>query len=392
MSADRVAHLARLAQAPERRILGLMSGTSLDGIDAALVRVGGSGPDTRITLEGFVSTPFEPDLRAALRQGLHGSVREVCELDFAFGEALAAASLACLAELGVDPGEVDLIASHGQTLWHVDPFQQGTPSTLQVGSPAVLAARTGCVVISDFRSADIAHGGRGAPLVSYLDHCLFARPDEVTLLQNVGGIANVTVVTPRIEDVLAFDTGPGNVVIDAVAQALLQDPAGYDQDGQHSARGAVDEALLARLLEHPYFALEPPKSTGREVFGGPYLEALVAGYPADRRQDLLATAVQFVARTIAAAYRRFVFPRWTPQRVWVSGGGAHNRTLMRDLRELLPELEVQSLDAADVGFSSDAKEAVAFAVLANETVQSRPSNVPAATGARRPAILGSITL
>jgi len=387
-----IERLSRIAAAPSRRILGLMSGTSLDGIDAALVRVAGSGPETHVELEGFRSYPFEPELRAELQRGLDGSVADVCQLDFAFGEALARASLRCLDELGVAPDTVDLIASHGQTLYHVDPSQPGTPSTLQVGSAAVLRQRTGCIVIHDFRSADVAVGGRGAPLVPYLDHCLFARPGEVSLLQNIGGIANVTVVTESIADVLAFDTGPGNVVIDAACRALLGDPAAFDQDGQHSREGAVDEALLERLLGHPYFALDPPKSTGREVFGAAFTTPLLRDYPVARRVDLLATLVHLVARSIADAYRRFVLPRWEVERVWVSGGGAHNLTLMSALREALPGLQIRSFDEANVGFSADAKEAVAFALLANETVQSRPSNVPAATGATRPVVLGSITV
>ena len=391
---SRVDELLRLARAPSRRIVGLMSGTSLDGIDAALCDVSGSGTATRVELLAFETFPFPAPLRRRVLEAIEGgSPADVCELDFLLGDVFADAVEGIAARAGIPLGAIDLVASHGQTLWHVDRSQGEVPSTLQVGQPAVITERTGRIVISDFRPRDIAAGGGGAPLVAYVDHCLFARPDRVTALQNIGGIANVTVVTERPEDVLAFDTGPGNVLVDEVCRELLQDEAGFDQDGKYSALGEVDRALLERLMAHEYLHLAPPKTTGREVFGVEMARALIADYHRERLIDLLATMVRFTAASIARAYREHVLPRFERlDEVLVSGGGAHNPTLMRGLQEELPGIPVRHMDQAGLPFGADAKEAVAFAILANETIQGRASNLPAATGARRPVILGKITL
>jgi anhydro-N-acetylmuramic acid kinase len=289
------------------------------------------------------------------------------------------------------------VASSGQKIYHIDRSQGGVPSTLQVGEGSVIAERTGAIVVCDFRTRDVAAGGAGAPLVPYVDFCLFAREGEVRALQNIGGIANVTVVPPpdRPEQVLAFDTGPGNMIIDAVAKELRQDEAAYDKDGQFSALGEVDERLLQRLLAHPYLDLEPPKTTGREVFGAEFSRVLIEEYDPNRLIDLLATVTKFTAETIVRAYRRWILSRGKLAEAIISGGGAYNRTLLRHLRELLAEdsVPVRSFDEIkDIGFPGKAKEAVAFAVLANETVQGRASNLPRATGARRPAILGKIVI
>jgi anhydro-N-acetylmuramic acid kinase len=287
------------------------------------------------------------------------------------------------------------VASHGQTIHHVD-RSTGRPSTLQVGEPAVIAERTGRIVVADFRTRDIAAGGGGAPLVAYVDHCLLARPGRTVLLQNIGGIANVTVVTPDPARVVAFDTGPGNVLIDEVCRELTGDDAAFDKDGGLSALGEVDQALLAELLRHDYLRLTPPKTTGRELFGADMVHAMIDAYDRDRLIDLLTTLVHFTACSIAAAYREHVLPGLTPRatEAIVSGGGVHNLTLMRVLADELARdgLAVRSFDDLGLGFSAKAKEAVAFAILANETVQGRASNLPAATGARRPVIQGKIVI
>ena len=390
----RIADLTRIAAAPSRRIVGLMSGTSLDGIDAALCQVSGSGSATRVELLAFETLPFPPAVRRRVLEAIEdGTPAEVCELDFVLGDVFADAVEAIAARAAVPLDAIDLVASHGQTVWHVDRTQGEVPSTLQLGQAAVIAERTGRIVVSDFRTRDVAAGGGGAPLVAWADWCLFSRPGQVTLLQNIGGIANVTVVTERPEDVLAFDTGPGNVLIDEVCRELLQDEAGFDRDGQYSALGEVDRALLERLMAHEYLHLPPPKTTGREVFGVPMARALIADYDRERLIDLLATTVRFTAASIARAWREHVLPRWPRiEAVWVSGGGAHNRTLMAALAEELPGLPIRHFDGSGLSFGADAKEAVAFAMLANETVQGRPSNLPAATGARHPVVLGKITL
>ena len=394
---DRIARLAAIAAKPTRTIVGLMSGTSVDGVDAALCEVSGSGTSTRVRLRAFHTLPLTAAVRARIHHAFAGNVRDVCEANFVLGEVFADAVLEIVKQAGVSLEDIDIVASSGQTIYHIDRSQGGVPSTLQIGEGSVIAERTGAIVVEDFRTRDVAAGGAGAPLVPYADFCLFARAGEVRALQNIGGIANVTVVPPpeRPQDVLAFDTGPGNMIIDAVAKELRQDEGAFDDDGQFSALGEVDEALLRRLLAHPYLDLPPPKTTGREAFGADFSRVLIEEHDPNRLIDLLATVTRFTAETIARAYRRWVLPRWKLSEAIVSGGGAYNKTLVRHLRELLAEdgVPVRIFDELEgIGFSGKAKEAVAFAVLANETVQGRPSNLPCATGARRPAILGKIVL
>jgi anhydro-N-acetylmuramic acid kinase len=395
--ADRIEELLRISRKESRAIVGLMSGTSLDGIDAALCTVSGSGTQTKVELHAFETLKFDPPLRRRLQETMEdGKAVDVCEVDFLLGEALAESVGSVVEAAGWRLADVDLIASHGQTLWHVDRTHDGVPSTLQVGQPAVIAERTGRIVVADFRPRDIAAGGAGAPLVAYVDHCLFSRPGRTLLLQNVGGMANVTVVPERAEDALAFDTGPGNVLIDEVCRELTGDEEACDRDGSFSVLGEVDAGLLDSLLDHPYLKLPAPKTTGREVFGPDMARGLIEDYR-ERLIDLVATLVRFTAVSIARAYRELILPLHPPgtiQETIVSGGGARNPTLMAWLAdELAPDgVAVRSFDTLGVGFSADAKEAVAFAVLANETIQGRPSNLPAATGARRPAVLGKIVL
>jgi anhydro-N-acetylmuramic acid kinase len=395
--ASRLERLDQVARKPLRRIVGLMSGTSVDGVDAALVEVTGSYTETQVKLVAFETLPLERTVRERIHACFSGNVQQLCEANFSLGEVFAEAVLSVVRKANLPLDELDLVASHGQTVYHIDRSQGGVPSTLQIGEASIIAERTGALVVSDFRTRDIAAGGRGAPLVPYVDFCLFSKPGVVRALQNIGGIANVTVVPgpDEAERAIAFDTGPGNMILDEVAKELQDDDAAYDKDGQFSALGEVDRKLLDRLLSHPYFDLEPPKTTGREVFGVDYSRALIAEYDAYRLIDLMATVARFTAESIARAYRRFVIPRYKLTEAIVSGGGAHNKTLMRFLAEMLQEdgVAVKSLDdVPGVGFPGKAKEAVAFAILANETIQGLPSNLPAATGARRPVVLGKISL
>jgi anhydro-N-acetylmuramic acid kinase len=391
---SRIDDLHEIAHKQTRTIVGLMSGTSLDGIDAALVDISGTGTDTQVTLRAFLTHPFLAGLREQIEETLNGTVEDVCVLNVLFGEASADAVKAVVDKAGIPMSAVDLVASHGQTVYHVDRSHGAVPSTLQIGEGAVIAERTGRIVVSDFRPRDIAAGGGGAPLVAYVDHCLFAKPGRTTLLQNIGGIANVTVVSERPEDVIAFDTGPGNLLIDAVVRELLGDDQAFDRDGSYSQLGEVDEELLGSLLAMEYLRLPPPKTTGRELFGEGMSRRLIEGYDRERLIDLLATVVRFTAVSIANAYRDFVVDRYEIAEVIVSGGGVHNRTLMSALERELDGLSIPLRTFADTksGFTADAKEAVAFAMLANETVQGKPSNLPAATGARGPVILGKIVL
>jgi anhydro-N-acetylmuramic acid kinase len=383
--------IVRLLGQRTKRVVGLMSGTSLDGVDAALVEIEGFGPQTRARLLAFESTPYSADEREALHRLFDADTRAVCEGSFRFGERLAQAALDVIARAGLRPRDIDLIGSHGQTIWHQPPSQcstGGTPSTLQIGEPAVIAARTGVLTVADFRVADVALGGEGAPLVPWVDWALFREAGRTRALQNIGGIANVTLVTEAISGLLAFDNGPGNMMIDALAQAATHGAERFDRDGAFSARGRVQDDILTRLLDDDYLRQPPPKSTGRERYGVRATEALRAAHPDRSLTDLLATAVAFTARAIADSYRAHLLPRGLDE-VLVSGGGAHNRTLMAHLERLLAPLPVRPFDG---GIGADAKEAVAFAVLAVQALHGASANVPQVTGAARTAILGKICL
>lgn len=366
-----------------RLILGLMSGTSHDGVDAALVSFVRSRP--RLVKHTHIAYP--PALRQGIASAFEGSTEAVCRLNFALGEAFARAALRCLREAGVAPPEVEAVASHGQTIHHIPPRGRRPGSTLQIGEPAVIAQRTGIKVVSDFRTADMALGGQGAPLVPFADHVLF-RSRATCCVQNLGGIANVTVVTPAIDEVFAFDTGPGNSLIDEAMRALFGKP--MDRGGKVARKGKPDARLLSRLLGLPYFRKRPPKSTGRETFGSEMLKAILARSRKMRPEDVAATLTHFTARSIKDAYARFVFPKHDVKEVILSGGGARNTFLVGLLREELSPARVKLID--EFGIPAEAKEAMSFAILANETLRGRPSSLPRVTGASRAAVLGKITL
>lgn len=374
-------------------VLGLMSGTSADGTDVALVALEGAPPNLRWQLLHHTTIPHPAELRAAILAATRpetGTVDRLCALNVALGEQFAHAALVGIREAGLSPSQVDLIGSHGQTVWHAP---EGTPpGTLQLGEAAIIAERTGIPVVSDFRARDVAAGGQGAPLVAYVDVLLLTHREKVRAAQNIGGIGNVTFLPPRARPDLtpfAFDTGPGNVLIDAAAARATDGAWSCDENGVLAARGDVDERLLAELLAHPYFTRRPPKTTGRELFGGAFVEdvwerARVRGL---RPEDVVATLTALTAHSIACACQDFL-PVY-PDEVIVSGGGARNSTLMRFLTDLLSPARVCTSDA--VGIPGDAKEALAFAILAYETWHGRPSNLPSATGARHNVILGHVT-
>jgi anhydro-N-acetylmuramic acid kinase len=384
-----VTPLERLAAARGRRerlVVGLLSGTSADGTDAALCAIEGFDESTRLTMRAFVSTPFARPLRERIFRVADVTASELCDLDVLLAEAFADAAHAVCAAAGVAMADVDLIGSHGQTAVHHPRSAGRLGATLQIGEGAVIAERTGCPVISDFRVRDVAAGGEGAPLVPLVDHLLFRAPGRRRALQNIGGIANVTLVGQRLEELVAFDNGPGNMPLDTVARAASGGAETFDRDGARGARGRVDPVLLAELHRHPYLARPIPKTTGREDFGKEFVYPLLARF-ADRKDDLLATLTRFSAEAIARSYRE-VLPAM-PDEVFVSGGGALNPTLMRHLAELLAPIPVQSVSA--LGMAPEAKEAVAFAVLANQTLFGAPGNVPAVTGAAGPRVLGKLS-
>jgi anhydro-N-acetylmuramic acid kinase len=380
---DALTRLVALRDLPSRRVIGLSSGTSADGIDAVLVELTAAGPGVTAEILRFDTYPYPAGVRARLLGG-PSSAAEVAELDVLVGEAFASAALALL-----DGGSADLVASHGQTIAHLPRSAGGAGATLQIGEAAVLAERLGLPVVSDFRARDVAAGGEGAPLVPLADFLLFRRPGRTRALQNIGGIANVTVVGEVLEDVVAFDTGPGNMPLDEATRLVTGGTEAYDRGGGRAARGAIDIGVLRDLLGHPFLALRPPRSTGREAFGRDFVAPLAAHF-AGRPDDLLATLTRFVAESIHRSYAAHVTPRVLIDEVVVSGGGVHNATLMRHLAELFEPLPVAS--SAAHGIDPDAKEAVAFAVLGNETLFGRPGNVPSATGARGPRVLGKVTL
>ncbi len=388
--------LRRCLDQPARTVAGLMSGTSLDGVDAAVVRLEGSGRGLRVETLAFVSVPYDDALRGAIRaccEAAMSDVRLVSQLNVALAHRFADAVEAALAEARLGAADLDLVGSHGQTVQHVPDAERvaGVPtrSTLQIGCAAVLAARLGVPVVADFRAADVALGGQGAPLAPYLDDALFASARETRGLLNLGGIANLTVLPQGggPADAFALDTGPANLVLDALAQRLFGER--FDRDGARAAQGTPDEALLARLLAEAFFLLPPPKSTGRELFGAAYVERLMAEGLSDPH-SLLATAAALTARSVHDAYRRFAEPQGRLDRLVASGGGVHNGEVMRQLAALFAPVPVET--TAAYGLDPDAKEAVLFAVLAHEWMNGVPTGLPAVTGASRPALLGKLAL
>lgn len=366
--------------------LGLMSGTSLDGIDAALVRFGGREvrPDDA-RLEAFRTTPFSSDLAHRLRRAVAGDADpdELCDLGFALGEALAEAA-AALAEEAEDP--IVAIGSHGQTVRHRPPAPGRRGSTLQIGEAAVIAERTGLDVIADFRVRDVAAGGHGAPLAPLFDDLLLRAEGEARAIQNIGGMGNVTALPPagdRATRPVAFDTGPGVALIDAAVHALTGGERAFDEDGELAAAGTADEALVGEWLTDPFFAETPPRSTGRERFGAPRLEAWLAEHPGLGAEDAVATLTEVTARSIAGSYALIGFE---VADVLLCGGGARNPEIRRRLAAHLPDARVRSLD--EIGWNADAREAAAFALLARQHVLGHPVDLTWATGAAGPRRLG----
>jgi anhydro-N-acetylmuramic acid kinase len=384
-------------------VAGIMSGTSADGIDVALVKISPRGFAPKLTLLAHRAFPFSKPLRQAILAAMAGqsdahstTTPELARLHWRLGIAYAEALRATIDSTKIKP---DLIGCHGQTIYH-----QGVPApyagrrfacTWQLGEPALIAAEISVPVVSNFRPADIAAGGQGAPLVPFLDYVLFAHPIRARVLQNIGGIGNLTVIPAAApqEKVIAFDTGPGNMIIDALMQHLFATP--YDRNGRTNARGKILEPVLRAALKEKFFRLSPPKSAGREQFGAAYAQRLLAACRkhSKRPEDAIATATALTADSIADAVRRWVLPLTAaaPIDVIVSGGGARNATLLTQLRDRLAPLHCTVATTDSIGLPAEAKEAAAFALLAYQTWHRRPGNVPSATGATRPAILGQIT-
>lgn len=384
-----------------RRVIGLMSGTSADGISAVLVEIQGSGLETRFRLLAYETYPYPRDVREMIFELFdpsRGSVDKVCFMNFVLGELFAKAAVKVAASAGYTMEDVDLIGSHGQTVYHIPQVREvggvRTRSTLQIGEPSVIAERTGVITVADFRPRDVAAGGEGAPITAYVDYLLFRSEDVSRAVQNIGGIANVTFIPKgaSIEDIVAFDTGPGNMVIDAVVRHVTCGERTYDEDGAIASRGRVSEELLSRLMEHPFIRRKPPKTTGREDFGEHFARRVIEA--AERMgvygSDLVATVTAFTARSIAYSYREFLEPISKVDEVIVGGGGALNRCLMKMLVEELEGVKVSTHE--DYGIPAQAKEPLAIAILANETISGNFNNIPRATGAERRVVMGKILL
>ena len=384
-----------LPQKDKKTVIGLMSGTSADGVDVALVDITGSGLTTEIELRIFETIPYKPEIRERIFDLFDvetARVDEICEMNFVLGRLFAESTLTVLEKSGVSPTQVDLIGSHGQTIHHMP--SASTPATLQIGEPAVIAHETGIPTIADFRVADIAAGGEGAPLIAYPDYLLFHSPTQTTGLLNIGGIANLTVLPAGkgIEAVHASDTGPGNMILDACVEKMTNGEKQFDENGNLARKGTVCKELLDNWLTHPFLALTPPKTTGRETFGTTFAEDCLHQIRNRGISDFdgLATVTALTVESISRYYTDFVAGSSIIDGpldiLYVSGGGAQNPLMMEGLAKKFHPIPV--VDIAEKGILGDAKEAIGFAILANEAVHGNFANVPNATGATCRKVLG----
>jgi anhydro-N-acetylmuramic acid kinase len=376
-------------------VAGVMSGTSADGIDVALVDIRGQRLKLDFELLWHQHLPYPRPVRDAILRAMNAaqiSVAELSRLNFLLGELYAEAVARAMK---ASRRRVELVGCHGQTLFHqgekLKYLGRNLACTWQTGEGAVIAATLGIPVVSDFRPADMAAGGKGAPLVPFLDYVLFRDRRTGRIVQNIGGIANLSAIPAgaRPEDVMAFDTGPGNMVIDQLMQTLFHKP--YDRNGAVAARGRIVDAVLHEMLRNPFFKQKPPRTAGREQFGREYANKLLRRCQGARHEDVIATATALTAQSIAQAIQKFVTPEENYGEYLVSGGGTENRTLMNLLAAELQQLGLKLRKTDEFGLPSQAKEAVAFAVLAYQTWHRQPGNIPSATGAKRAAVLGKIS-
>ncbi|WP_035052308.1 anhydro-N-acetylmuramic acid kinase AnmK [Carnobacterium pleistocenium] len=371
--------------------VGIMSGTSLDGVDAALVEIHGTNTDTTVQLMEFTTYPLSTEIVKKIKDVLSvetSSVDKICSLNVELGYVFSEAAKAVCEKADFALDQVDFVASHGQTIYHLPvPGSHQSASTFQIGESAIIAEETKTMVVSDFRTRDMAVNGQGAPIVPYSEFVLYRDAERTRLLQNIGGIGNVTIIPSgaQIEEIIAFDTGPGNMIIDELCQFFYQEA--YDKNGEHASQGIVDQEMLSEMMAHPYIERKYPKTTGREDFGAEYTANLIGQWQNKvAPDDFIATATRFTAQSIAVNISPFIDQQ---TELIIGGGGSYNPTLVQMIKEQLPEISV--LIQEEVGFSSEAKEAIAMTILANQTIHHLPSNVPSATGAMKPVILGKIT-
>lgn len=374
-------------------VVGVMSGTSLDGIDVALVKIDGYGQNSKVRLIKYIKEDMPKDVKKEIMNCCDinkSNVRDICSLNFKLGYIFADAIRKLCKEIDFPIEKVDLIGCHGQTIYHLaNDNEKYIRSTLQIGEPAVIAYQTKTKVVSNFRTMDMAAGGQGAPLVPYTEYLIY-RNSKSRLLQNIGGIGNVTVIPGNctIEDVYAFDTGPGTMIIDEAVKQLKGMP--YDRNGDIAFKGKINVDLLKELMNMDYVKKLPPKTTGREMFGEEFTYNLIKKWSHISDENFICTITAFTANSISEGYKKFIFPNVKIEEIIIGGGGSYNNTLVGMLKRLLPDYKIMIQE--DLGYSSDAKEAIAFAILANETINNNYGNITKATGAKERVILGNITL
>lgn len=387
--------LEKFSQKSERLVIGLNSGTSMDSMDVALVRIEGSGLSAKPHLQMYNHFLFPDGLKDHVLSSVDkGSLQDISQFHVLLGRIFANTVNQFLELLGIKAGEIDLIGSHGQTVFHHPNserlFRYNIHSTLQIGDPSVIAQETGILTVGDFRSADVAAGGSGAPLTPYLDYIVFRSDTKNRGILNIGGVANFSVLNKNgnLDDIVAFDTGPGNMMIDYIVQKFFALP--YDKDGEVARASQVCDELLEELMYHPYLFQSLPKTTGREIFGQHYCQHLIAHYPRVSPEEFIATFTEFTAQSIFDQYVRFAQPESRWDELIVSGGGARNQFLMERLKFHFKNVDVKS--SSDYNIPTDAKEAILFALLANEAICGNPANIPHVTGANKKAVLGKICL
>lgn len=396
-----IENLIRLREKETRNVIGLISGTSCDGIDACLAKITGNGSSTEIEIIEFETYPYKNEIRELIFDASNeqiGTVDKICQLNFILGQLFADAAVQIAGKSSIPISDIDIIGSHGQTIYHISSLNEKADkkvrSTLQIAEPSVIARETGVTTVGDFRTGDIAAGGEGAPLVPYADFILFGKDGIERAIQNIGGIANVTFLPAgcSINEIIAFDNGPGNMIIDCFVEIITDGRLKYDKDGELASKGKLNQELLERLCSHPYLSIPPPKSTGREDFGFQFSDDLYEELKRDNVDilDTITTVTAFTAKSISDSYRKYIQPSYRISEVVMSGGGVYNPVLFKFLKDYLGDIEIRKVE--EFGIPSDAKEALAFAILANEAICGNTGNVPSATGARERVVLGKIIL
>lgn len=387
--------LLEIINKQKKNVIGLISGTSADGVDTAIVEINGFGTNTSVKLIDFVTYPYPNYIQKRLFKLFAPSIcsiEEICEMNFILGDFFAQSALNIIRKLGIKPYEVDLIGSHGQTICHLP--DRIPRSTLQIAEPSVISNITGIITVADFRVADVAVGGNGAPLIPYVDFLLLRHKQRNRAIQNIGGISNVTVLPADCDkdDIIAFDTGPGNMIIDELTRIITDGKRNYDNNGELASMGIINEILLNDMLSDPFIRRPPPKTAGRENFGAQFVQKLLekANKLCLNSYDIIATATAFTAESIYENYKLFILRKYDIHEIIISGGGSHNLTLMDMLKQRFYPIPVRNIEEYDI--SGDAKEAMAFAILANETIHGNPNNVPSATSANKKVILGKICI